>query len=310
MTPVVLACVRQKVPHVLVVHETWKPDNLRYYLEELWKIDQVSAEDVILGLESAQKVIFPARYLAGTYGELVEPRRAENIYCTIDFEGIAAYRAANPRGTIRKLFGLTHDTCLFIQVGTVTRRKAQVSTLRAFGRLLQQVPELPAKLFFIGARSFRPGERGYISELQSIIVSNDLTSRVSVFEVRDDVYPFYLAADVLVHPSINEVLPLAILEACAFRVPPIVSNLDGIPEVVRNEIEGLLVDPFDLNSITAAMLWLAQDEDLRKRLGERAWERVKSQHSDVRFAGNYCRLINNLLCFDENIGSNDDFLIG
>ena len=86
---------------------------------------------------------------------------------------------------------------------------------------------------------------------------------------RDDVMELLDATDVLVHPSRTEAFPTALLEAMAARVPVVATAVGGIPEIVADGRTGLLVDaPPDAGRFADAVLSLAADPDLRRRLGE------------------------------------------
>ena len=94
-------------------------------------------------------------------------------------------------------------------------------------------------------------------------------------------------ADIFVFPSIIAVdgqmdgIPLSITEAMAAGKPVIASAISGIPELVRHEVNGLLVDAAYAQRIEAAIRRLAEDPALRERLGKAGRETVR-QHFDVR----------------------------
>jgi glycosyltransferase involved in cell wall biosynthesis len=94
-------------------------------------------------------------------------------------------------------------------------------------------------------------------------------------------------ADAVAAPSVptsngrREGIPVALMEAMASGVPVVASRLSGIPELVEDGRSGLLVEPRDAGSLAAALQRLAEDHDLRRRLG--AAGRVKvEQEFDLR----------------------------
>ena len=87
-------------------------------------------------------------------------------------------------------------------------------------------------------------------------------------------------AEVFVLPSHNEGLPMALLEAMAWGTVPLVTPVGGIPAVVRDHDNGLLVTPGDEPAIAAALAELVGDAHLRTRLGAAA--RVSAEAHDVR----------------------------
>src|SRR2546421_2286186 len=78
--------------------------------------------------------------------------------------------------------------------------------------------------------------------------------------------------DVFVMPSFTEGTPNSVVEAMACGKPIIASAVGGIPDMIGNDA-GLLVAPGDVNELASAMMWVARDSELRKRMGMAARER-------------------------------------
>ncbi len=85
---------------------------------------------------------------------------------------------------------------------------------------------------------------------------------------------------VLVLPSHFEGLPMALLEAMSFAIPPIATPVGGIPDVLRDGDNGLLVPPGEPAALAAAIGRIAGDEALRLRLGKRARRSVEPYSAD------------------------------
>jgi glycosyltransferase involved in cell wall biosynthesis len=91
---------------------------------------------------------------------------------------------------------------------------------------------------------------------------------------------YYLEADIFVIASRFEGMPNALLEAMSTALPSIVTDaLEGALEVVGHDVNGLVVNVEDPNGLAEAMYQLAEDENLRLRLGEAARARVASEYS-------------------------------
>lgn len=81
-------------------------------------------------------------------------------------------------------------------------------------------------------------------------------------------------ADVLVLPSYYEGMPMSVLEAMAAGLPVIASDVGGIPEVIDQDINGLLIEPGDVPALIAALQRLLSDAALREKMGLAAQSKI------------------------------------
>jgi peptidoglycan/xylan/chitin deacetylase (PgdA/CDA1 family) len=89
-------------------------------------------------------------------------------------------------------------------------------------------------------------------------------------------------ADIVVLPSLSEGLPIALLEAMVAGKAIVAARTGGMPEVITDGDDGLMVDPGDADALAAAIVDLAGDEDRRAQLGARAGERAaRLNHEEV-----------------------------
>ena len=102
-------------------------------------------------------------------------------------------------------------------------------------------------------------------------------------------------AEAFILPSYHEGLPMALLEAMAWGLAPIVTPVGSIPELVDADVNGLLAQPGDLAGLAAAIEWLALDDALRRRLGAAARRRVEPLAVDV-YAQKLCALYEAVTC--------------
>jgi glycosyltransferase involved in cell wall biosynthesis len=92
-----------------------------------------------------------------------------------------------------------------------------------------------------------------------------------------------LRSDIFLQPSIRaengdeEGLPQATLESQVFGLPAIVTNTGGLPEVVTHNKNGFIVEQKNANNLAQAMLTLANDGDLRNKMGQYAYHSVREQ---------------------------------
>ena len=93
-----------------------------------------------------------------------------------------------------------------------------------------------------------------------------------------DVRPWYAAADALALPSYREGFPNAVIEAGAFGLPSVVTDINGSREIVTNGVNGVIVPPADSDALYEAMKYMAGNPEEAKRMGERARPAVASRY--------------------------------
>jgi glycosyltransferase involved in cell wall biosynthesis len=81
---------------------------------------------------------------------------------------------------------------------------------------------------------------------------------------------YYALCDMCVVPSLFESFGLVVLEAMSMKKPVVATNVGGIPEIIKNNINGLLVKPNDTDALAEAMDKVLQDQRLGIRLGTNA----------------------------------------
>lgn len=112
---------------------------------------------------------------------------------------------------------------------------------------------------------------------RDLISSLNLTASITILDwVNEQQRDELLAqAHVFILPSYNEGLPMALLEAMSWGLPVITTPVGGIPELVIPGTNGLLVNPGEIEKLSAAMQSLVASEQLRLRIGSAARETVR-----------------------------------
>jgi glycosyltransferase involved in cell wall biosynthesis len=99
---------------------------------------------------------------------------------------------------------------------------------------------------------------------------------------QDRIRDFYANADVFCLPSFAEGLPVVLMEAMSMQIPCVTTTIAGIPELIRDGIDGLLVAPGDVDALAAALARLMDDADLRNRLALSGRARVLEGYNLAR----------------------------
>ena len=101
---------------------------------------------------------------------------------------------------------------------------------------------------------------------------------------REDVQDIINAMDVFVLSSFHEGIPIALLEAMALEKPIVATKVGGIPEVVTDQISGILVEPDDPEKLAQKSLYLLQEREIRKKMGSEAKRRIEESFTAERMA--------------------------
>ena len=193
----------------------------------------------------------------------VPANRLSKIHC---FSALDRFRTISERdvNTVRGQLRLKGHEFVVGVVGDVVARKGHRYLFQALPRVLQEVPEL--KLVLLGR--FNRSET-YVRKLRQLQQQAPLLTKIKWLGLRDNVQDFMSAFDLCVVPSVEEPLGLVAIEALAAGTAVVASNTGGLPEIVRNGENGLLVPPRDSNALADAIIALARDADLRERMGQR-----------------------------------------
>jgi colanic acid/amylovoran biosynthesis glycosyltransferase len=120
------------------------------------------------------------------------------------------------------------------------------------------------------------GDGPHRAELERDVAQRGLDRFVTFegWQNADSVLALYQQADVFALPSFAEGIPVVLMEAMAMEIPCVTTCITGIPELIRNEVDGLLVTPSSAELLAGAIGRLLDDRDLRLRLGKSGRQRV------------------------------------
>jgi glycosyltransferase involved in cell wall biosynthesis len=171
-----------------------------------------------------------------------------------------------PRFFIPREYG-NGDAVRLLYAGTWLEQRGIYYVREALRNLALQIPGLT--MTFAGPGT--PAE-----EIISFFGS-ELAGKIAVRPVvpAEEMQSLYAEHDIFLFPSLMEGLPSVLLEAMATGMPVITTETCGMPDVVENEMNGLLIPTANATAIEMAVLRLANEKDLRERLGSAARETMK-----------------------------------
>jgi glycosyltransferase involved in cell wall biosynthesis len=186
----------------------------------------------------------------------------------------------------RRLYGIPRDAFVVGWVGRMTGVKDTGVVLQVVAALRER--GVKAVVCLVGDGP----DREPLEEL-----AHDLDiARASYFAgYQSDVAGFYRLFDAFFLPSVNEGTPVGAIEALATGTPVVANRVGGVPDVVRDGIDGYLVEPGDVEGAAERLETLARDPALRTRLGEAGRERVRARYAVTRLVDDVDRLYRSLL---------------
>jgi glycosyltransferase involved in cell wall biosynthesis len=120
------------------------------------------------------------------------------------------------------------------------------------------------------------------ADLERQIAELKLNDRVKLLGFVGDTISLYQALDVFVLSSLREGLPNVVLEALAMRVPVVSTRVAGVPKMISDGVQGLLVPVNDADALTAAMKRVVDDAGLRERLASEGRSLIEAKYSFTR----------------------------
>jgi glycosyltransferase involved in cell wall biosynthesis len=169
---------------------------------------------------------------------------------------------------VREELGVAPGAPVVLAVGLLRPQKALDNLIRAAAELVPAHPGLHVLIAGGGP------ER---ESLETLVRELELDETVTLLGSRDDVPDLLAVADVTVSSSNFEGTPLAVLEYMAAGKAIVATNVGGIPDVITDGVEGVLVPPRDPRALAAAIGELLGDPDRRAELGAAARERQQRE---------------------------------
>lgn len=144
---------------------------------------------------------------------------------------------------------------------------------------VKRVPDLVAAVDRVAGVSLRlVGDGPERPRVEATVVASAHPGRVIFEGFHDDPAGLLAEADVVALPSAAEACPMALLQAMALGVPVVATRVGGVPEMVRDGVDGLLVAPGDVDQLALALAALAHDPALRHDLGRHGQQRVHDEY--------------------------------
>src|SRR5659263_306892 len=190
------------------------------------------------------------------------------IYNCIDIEHIINYN----RDIVRELknqFFINDSAIVFGTIGRLNPQKGHEYLINASKNVIREVPQ--SLFLFVGM-----GDKEQIIQK---INDNKMNEYFRLAGYQEHLSEIFALIDIFVLPSIAEGFPFVILEAMAANKPVIATNVGGVPEIITNNVNGILVEPMDSDALARAMIILAKDTKKRNYIAQMGCKKIRENFS-------------------------------
>ncbi|MFW9828930.1 MAG: glycosyltransferase family 4 protein [Candidatus Thorarchaeota archaeon] len=205
------------------------------------------------------------------------------------------YEIIESSSDLRKEFNISDNDFVMLSVGRHVSRKNFDLVIKAVFEIKKIYPDISIKYYLIGSGP-------YTKNLKKLVSSLDLGKIVIFLGECDDLKrnKFYKLSDLFLMPSIAEKesiegFGVVFLEANYFKLPVIGAISGGMIESILDKQTGLLIKPNDLHDLVEKILYLFNNEDLRKEMGNIGYKRVINDFNWELLHEKYLKMFDNVL---------------
>ena len=197
-------------------------------------------------------------------------KRYPHIPVTCIHNGISCMEQMPNGATTRKDLDIPENAFVVGTVGRLSPIKGLEYLFRALKPLVQEPDSRPIRAVLVGSGPLRP-------QLESLADHLGIRRFICFLGERYDVRSLLPLFDLFALPSLHEGIPMALLEAMEAGCPVVASQVGGIPEVVRQGIEGILIPAGDVQVMTKAIKDLRSSPERRAQYGAAGRVRVLTE---------------------------------
>jgi len=250
------------------------------FFKILYKIQKIFIKKII---NHASAISAANEYEKKIFLEFNENSKIEIIHNGVNLKTLVS------KENFRNKYKISNKFILF--VGRFSISKGIKTLIQAFNIIQNENKFTDISLIIMGV------DFGYEKDMDKLIHTLNLSKKIIVIKnpPREDVISAYGESEFLVLPSQWELSPLVPLESFAFKKPVISTRSHGIPFTVKDNENGILVEPEEPEQLSKAITRLLFDDKLRNKLGLSGYNFVHEKCNSVSMAKHSLKLYNELL---------------
>ncbi|MFW6047175.1 MAG: glycosyltransferase family 4 protein, partial [Candidatus Woesearchaeota archaeon] len=161
------------------------------------------------------------------------------------------------RKKLREELNLPLDSRLLLTVGRLHPQKGHIDLIPAIPQLVKQFPDI----YFLWA-----GEGELRQTLEQKAREYEISERIIFLGYRSDIQKIYQASDLFIFPSHFEGQPFSLMEAMSWGLPVVTTSVSGIPEIINDNIHGLLFEAGDSCDLLKKVQFALNNPELLKKM--------------------------------------------
>ena len=186
--------------------------------------------------------------------------------------GVDINNFKNFRGvpSLKKELNITEQDVLVTTIGPFKPQKNLPDFIKTAKNISEKHKNF--KFVIVGDGTLRP-------DFEKLIKEYNISNNIFLIGWRRDISNILNSSDIFVMTSLWEGLPISTIEAMCCGLSPIVNDVDGQREIVKDTINGFLIKPYDTDTMVEKILLLAEDKTLRLNMGKTAKETIDETFS-------------------------------
>jgi len=204
------------------------------------------------------------------------PQKLDLVRNGVDI--VDAQLNAEQKARLRAQLGLAADDLVILNSGRLARQKAQWILVQAASILQQQGRKI--QVLIVGEGALR-------AELEAQIAQENLSTCVKLLGFRSDINQLLAISDIFALPSLDEGMPMSLLEAAAATKPIVATAVGDIAKLVRQGESGIIIPTENPQALAEAIATLQDDPAFAQRLAESANRQMRAEYSSDAMCTRY-----------------------